>query len=53
MTTISHNQELGNNQHCLKLKYMNTNAVTQVTIRDLEIKFGAQTFHVTWTCHVT
>ena len=32
---------------------LNTNAVTQVTVRDLDIIFNAQTSHVTWTFHVT
>ena len=34
-------------------KYMNTNAVTQVTVHDLDSMFSAQTFLVTWTCNVT
>ena len=34
------------------LKYMNTNVITKVTFRDLDIIFSAQTSHVTWTCCV-
>ena len=32
---------------------MNMNNVTQVTVRDLDIKFSAQTSRVIWTCRVT
>ena len=32
---------------------MNTNAMTQVTVRDLDIMFSAQTSYVTLTCRVT
>jgi len=33
--------------------YMNTNAMTQVTVCDLDTTFSAQTSCVTWTCRVT
>ena len=35
------------------LPLLNTNAVTQVTVCDLDIKFSPHTSCVTWTCCVT
>ena len=43
---------LGNLQIKFEIQ-MNTNAMTQVTVRDLDITFSAQTSCVTWTCRVT
>ena len=33
--------------------HMNTNAMTQDTVHDVDITFSAQTSCVTWTCRVT
>ena len=37
----------------LFIRIINTNAMTQVAVHDLDIKFSAQTSCVTWTCCVT